>query len=331
MTLKEVYREGCGELSKACVPDVENDAWLLLTHVFSISRAAYYLKAAEEAGQTKTEEYRKLIRERAGRRPLQQITGEQEFMGLSFLVTEDVLVPRQDSETLVEEVLKDLQDPASKREAIRQMIEGQERTGTESLSILDLCTGSGCLGLSALAFLEKKGTHATLLCTDLSEKALQVALQNRDRVLPEACRERVRFARGDLFEAVSGLALGEKESMPQEPNSATAPDSVPAFDIILSNPPYIPTSEVERLMPEVKDFEPRMALDGEADGLAFYRRIAREAPEYLKKNGRIYLEIGYDQGEAVSALLEKNGFTDIAVVRDLAGNDRVVKGRLPKG
>ncbi|MBR1813495.1 MAG: peptide chain release factor N(5)-glutamine methyltransferase [Lachnospiraceae bacterium] len=288
MTLRELYREGCRELASAGVPDAENDAWLLLNHVFSISRAVFYLKAAEEAGEEETKKYRKLILERAGRKPLQQITGEQEFMGLSFLVTEDVLIPRQDSETLVEEVLKDWQDPA----------------GTEPMSVLDLCTGSGCLGLSVGFFWEKAGRPWHLLCTDLSEKALQVALQNRDRVLPEACRERVSFAQGDLFEAL-------REH----------------FDVIVSNPPYIPTSEVEHLMPEVKDFEPRMALDGEADGLAFYRRIAKEAPDYLKKSGRIYLEIGYDQGEAVSALLAENGFTDIAVIRDLAGNDRVVKGR----
>ena len=231
--------------------------------------------------------FEELVSRREGREPLQQILGTQEFMGLSFLVNRHVLIPRQDTETLVELVLKEVKD----REA----------------RILDLCTGSGCIAIS----LAVMGGYRDVTAADLSEAALKVAAENADHLLQERRKEGCRFTlrRGDLFEA---LKPGER------------------FDVLTSNPPYIPTEVVRGLEPEVKDHEPWIALDGTEDGLAFYRRIAHESKAWLNPGACIYLEIGYDQGEAVSRLLEAAGFCNIQVIKDLPGLDRVVRAEIKK-
>lgn len=215
--------------------------------------------------------------------PLQQLTGEQSFMGLDFQVNQNVLIPRQDTEILVEEALKELHD---------------------GYDILDMCTGSGCILISLLWY--SNDCHG--VGVDLSEAALDVAKSNAERLLAEKAEEgRVPavFLQSNLFEKVEGQ-----------------------FDLLVSNPPYIRTDDVETLMPEVRDHEPRMALDGEADGLSFYRKIVEECPAYLKRGGTILFEIGFDQAEEVKALMEQGGFHEIRVVKDYAGNDRVVVGTL---
>lgn len=274
MTLSGLLREGREALQAAGIPEWDLDAWYLLEYAAHCTKNEYFLRPEKEVLPQEKQLYRTLIRKRSAHIPLQYLTGSQEFMGLSFFVDENVLIPRQDTEILVEEALRAL---------------------GSGMRVLDVCTGSGCILLSLLklcAGLEGTGT-------DLSEKALQVAGENARRLGVEAS-----FVQGDLFEPVSGK-----------------------YDCIVSNPPYIASREVDVLMEEVRDHEPRMALDGGEDGLYFYRKLAAQSPKYMKDRGRIFLEIGFDQGEAVAGLLAP-AFDEVRIVQDLAGLDRVVCGIL---
>ena len=284
-TLQTIYREGKEQLELSGVPDADLDAWYLLEFVTGISKARYY--GNPEAGMEEEEvlRYRDVIRQRAERIPLQHITGEQEFMGFSFQVNEHVLIPRQDTETLVEEALGVLKP---------------------KMEILDLCTGSGCILLSLLKLGEKQGI-AGLKGTgaDISREALKVAKENGRRL--EIPGDQLAWVRGDLFEKLEG-----------------------PFDLLVSNPPYIPSGELSGLQEEVRLHDPALALDGHEDGLYFYRRIAAEAGKYLRDGAFLMLEIGWDQGEAVRGLLEAAGYREVEVKKDLSGNDRVVRGRYGK-
>ena len=277
MTYKELLKEGESALAKAQVPEPGLDAWYLLSRAFAIDRVRYLMDKDRPLKEEDVTEacrlYRAMIERRRQRIPLQHILGDQEFMGLTFQVSEHVLVPRQDTETLVEQVLADYRG-------------AQPR-------ILDMCTGSGCIAVS----LASLGRFEQVDAVDLSSEALKVAEQNAGQ---NGCR--IHFMRGDLFSPVKGR-----------------------YDVIVSNPPYIPSGEIEVLEPEVRDYEPRLALDGSADGLAFYRRLSKEAGSYLNDGGRIYFEIGCDQAADVSGLLAAEGFEQIIVVKDAAGLDRVVK------
>ena len=213
-------------------------------------------------------------------------------MGFSFEVTPDVLIPRQDTETLVEEAFS--------------WASAERKREERPLRLLDLCTGSGCVGLSLFLLLRQKGADCSLTVTDISKKALSVAERNAARLVSDADRSRVTFLQGDLLQPVEG-----------------------AFDLIVSNPPYIPSSEIEGLMEEVKDHEPRLALDGSGDGLCFYRRMAADCRDHLNKNGRFLAEIGYDQAETAAAVFRESGWQNITVTRDLSGNPRVLAASLP--
>lgn len=284
-TLQMIYREGKEQLELSGVPDADLDAWYLLEFVTGISKARYYGNPGAGMEEEEVLRYRDVIRQRAKRIPLQHITGEQEFMGFSFRVNEHVLIPRQDTETLVEEALGVLKP---------------------KMEILDLCTGSGCILLSLLKLGEKQGI-AGLKGTgaDISREALKVAKENGRRL--EIPGDRVAWVRGDLFEKLEG-----------------------PFDLLVSNPPYILSGELSGLQEEVRLHDPALALDGHEDGLYFYRRIAAEAGKYLRDGAYLMLEIGWDQGEAVSTLLEVAGYREVEVKKDLSGNDRVVRGRYGK-
>lgn len=277
LTLQQIYREGKETLERVGIAEAGLDAWYLLEYVTGISRASYY----GDPGRVVTEEdlcrYRECIEKRAGHIPLQHITGEQEFMGLSFLVNDQVLIPRQDTETLVEEALK---------------------YAMPGMRVLDLCTGSGCILISLLHFCP----GLTGVGSDISAEALKMARTNGQRLHVE---DRAQWLCGDLFEKVTG-----------------------AFDLIVSNPPYIRSAEIEELQEEVRLYDPRIALDGAEDGLLFYRRIIEESKSYLKNGGRLLFEIGCDQGRDVAELLENAGYTEVSVKKDLAGLDRVAAGRL---
>ena len=273
MTLREAWNLGKKRLTAAEVPDADLDAWYLLEWCTGVSSSHYLAYPDEIISHDQEEQYRASLVKRERRIPLQQITGEQEFMGLSFYVNEHVLIPRQDTEILVEETAKFLRD---------------------GMQFLDLCTGSGCILLSLLHL--KPGVEGTGV--DLSPEALKVAEKNRERLGAKAA-----LIQSDLFDKIES-----------------------AFDVIVSNPPYIKRAEIETLMDEVRLHEPYMALDGHEDGLYFYRKIAEEAPKYLRAGGGLFLEIGCDQGACVAELLRQQGFADVKVVKDLAGLDRVVEG-----
>lgn len=282
MTYGEYLEAGRKRLKEAGVPEPELDAWYLFEAAFQISRAEYFLcagQAVRETHQEKTEAYENGLRRREGREPLQHILGTQEFMGLEFEVNGYVLIPRQDTETLVEAVLSEQRDPATE--------------------ILDMCTGSGCIAISLSAL----GGYRAVEGADISRMALETAKRNGTRLLGAG---RVKFRESNLFSAFS----------PEE-----------AFHVIVSNPPYIPSRVIDGLEPEVRDFEPRNALDGMEDGLYFYRLLAEQSGSHLKDGGCVYFEIGHDQGEAVCELLSAHGFCDMRVIKDLAGKDRVVFAR----
>ena len=308
MTLYDLLNEGSSILRQAGDTDAENDAKLLLLNAFDLNLVHFLmdrlrpLSETDEAVQEQIQNYHAMVAKRASRVPLQQILGSQEFMGLDFFVNEHVLIPRQDTETLVELVLEEQQGKQQEQQPEEQQKKqrGQqpEEQPGKPRKLLDLCTGSGCIAIS----LAVKGGFESVTATDLSKEALKVAERNaRTHQVP------IRFFQGDLF---SALPQSEEKT----------------FDVITSNPPYIPTAVIATLEPEVREHEPMMALDGTEDGLKFYRQIAKEAGSWLKLGGSIYLEIGYDQGEAVSGLLKDAGFTNVRVVKDLPGKDRVVCG-----
>jgi release factor glutamine methyltransferase len=283
MTYRELYDFGSACLAAAGIAEAALDARLLLEAACQTDK--HHLLAHGEAEVTAEleEVYRNYIAHRKKRFPLQYILGEQEFMGLKFLVSPAVLIPRQDSECLVEEVLRYLHD-------------GQE--------LLDLCTGSGCILLSLLHF--SNDCHGT--GTDISAEALAVAAENekRLRALPRDVQplKEVRWLESDLFSAVNGH-----------------------FDIITANPPYIPTGEIAGLMAEVSEHEPRLALDGGIDGLFYHRRLIDQVGQYLNPGGYIFIELGNEQAAAVAEMMARASFAEIEVVKDLAGNERVVKGK----
>lgn len=275
MKLREALQAGTQILEQAKIGEASTDAWYLMEKVCGIDRNAYYMKQEEDISQEEQEEYRILIEKRAERVPLQYITGKQEFMGYSFKVTPDVLIPRFDTEILVDQVLQNL---------------------TPGMKILDMCTGSGCILITLL----KECAGCSGLGVDISKQAILVAKENAKELQVSAS-----WLKSDMFEEVDGK-----------------------FDRIISNPPYIRSLDLLTLEPEVKDFEPVSALDGKEDGLFFYRILAKESRNYLKEDGILYLEIGYDQGADVSKMLEENGYKEVMIIKDLAGLDRVVLGHL---
>lgn len=275
-TYASALRYGKKYLADRQIENSGGDAWYLMEYVWGIDRNYYFLHSDDIIEQKDEERYRDLLQKRGSHIPLQHLTGTCDFMGLTFQVNDQVLIPRQDTETLVESALSRLK---------------------EGDRALDLCTGSGCIILS----LEKLGPGIRGLGADISAAALAVAKRNRDSLGLES-----DFCISDLFEGIEGV-----------------------FDIIVSNPPYIASGKIPGLMEEVRGFEPLLALDGGADGLDFYRRIIKDARDFLKPGGWLGLEIGYDQREAVEELLRRQGFTKTETLQDLSGLDRTVWAENP--
>lgn len=275
MKLRDMYEKGIRVLEGANFPEAKSDIYLLLDGLFGYSMTDVMVHGDKEVSEEQICQYEDALSRRVQHIPVQHITGKQEFMGLSFHVNEHVLIPRQDTEILVEVVLKNLHD---------------------GFSILDMCTGSGCIILSLLHYSnECRGT-----AVDISENAIEVAKQNA-----QALQKEVTFIQSDLFENVTEQ-----------------------FDMIVSNPPYICSDVIPTLMEEVRLHEPMQALDGMEDGLFFYRKIIEESKSYLIRGGMLFFEIGYDQGVSVPELMKAAGYRDVAVVKDYAGLDRVVYGTL---
>ena len=348
----DVLNYGKKILKNAGIVEADLDAWYLFEQSFGISRAQYFLCAREnivgstaqkiavqeqhgdllESGNAlecaelwlkeKLSAYENALKKRAARIPLQQIIGQQEFMGLSFFVNEHVLIPRQDTETLVELVLQEQKD--------------------KDISILDMCTGSGCIAVS----LKKLGGYAHVEGADISEESLKVAKRNSEEILENNdVNNDAVSSRTEQIQNCTNLTNNQNKQDNSEERMVSEASKLSQagvtfrhsdmfsnfpeteqFDVIVSNPPYIPSAVIEELEPEVRDHEPRGALDGTADGLYFYRILAEECAKHLTPGGHVYFEIGYDQGAAVKELLDIHGFKDTRVIQDLAGKDRVVCG-----
>lgn len=273
MTYRELFEYGKKQLEDAEIEEAALDARLLLEYICHTDRNALLVHGDSVRSDLEEQFYRMVIEKRAQRIPLQHITGQQEFMGLTFKVNEHVLIPRQDTEILVEEAMRYLSD---------------------GMRILDICTGSGCILLSLL----KYSNECEGLGVDISDDALAVARENAQNLGLEA-----EFRHSDLLEKVEGK-----------------------FDMIVSNPPYIETAVVDTLMPEVREHEPMLALDGREDGLYFYRRIVEQCTSYMTRGARLFFEIGYDQGETVKDMMIHKGFCEVEIIKDYAGLDRVVTG-----
>ena len=275
---RDTYQNGIKLLTEAGISEAKLDARLLLEFACGTDHNTLLAHPEREVSESEAKEYEEFLNRRSKREPLAYIIGKWDFMGLSFAVNKNVLIPEQDTEVLVEEAMRFLED---------------------GFRILDLCTGSGCIALSLLNY----SNNTTAVGTDISEEALSVAKENAKDL---SLSERALLVKTDLFPEMD--------------------DDGSKFDLIVSNPPYIRSDVIETLAPEVRDYEPRLALDGDADGLVFYRRIIDEAPKYLFSNGYLIMEIGYDQAFEVTELLEKAGcYHDIEVIKDYAGNDRVVR------
>ena len=283
MKLCELLRMGRDRLEKSDVPDADIDADILWQYLSGMNRMDMIMAREDDVDDDKSEAYMKLIEKRSTRIPLQYITGEQNFMGYDFDTAEDVLIPRMDTETLVETALKLVKD------------------ANHNVDVLDMCCGSGCIGVSFGLW----NKNSRIVLADVSEAAIGLARRNVAKLC--AGDDRFEVVRTDLFEQISGK-----------------------YDLILSNPPYIRSDVIETLMPEVREHEPHLALDGKADGLYFYDKIIREAREYLYEDGYILFEIGQDQLDAVRGLLVENGYTDIKGIKDYAGLDRIVTARYLK-
>ena len=329
-SLQKIETTGKKLLVEAGVEEEEAalEVRLLLQESFSLNTASYLLRKQESlckadrekveaAGIEQTEILGKFhsffenFEKRRRRIPLAQILGRQSFYGLDFFVNEDVLIPRADTECLVDLVLEDYADlakQAGKTYAEKRNSEHvsnkhedtvENEANSSSLNILDLCTGSGCIGISVAKHLP----YQELLLVDLSEKALAVAKKNAEKHLGD----NVTLLQSDLLTGVQGKK----------------------FSLLLSNPPYIVSRVIPGLDREVSEYEPKMALDGGEDGLVFYRRIAKEAKAVLLPGARLYLEIGYDQGESVKDIFQKEGYEAVEVFPDLSGNPRVLRGIFP--
>ena len=283
--LRELVKDGEKRLIESGIENSTNEARMILEYICGFDFAQYLLQADTEADPQEQRRYYEAVERRCTHYPLQYILGTAGFMGYEFMVNESVLIPRQDTEVLVEKVL--------------------EKADIEGGRILDMCTGSGCILISLMAL----GHFREGVGVDLSENALRTARMNGIFNKPEwkkdgRTEESLNWIQSDLFENVSG-----------------------PFDVIVSNPPYIPAEVIEGLMPEVRDYEPRLALEGADEGLEFYKKISKAAEGYLKPEGWLFFEIGCEQAEAVTSIMIDEGFRDVTTVQDLAGLDRVVYGR----
>ena len=287
-TYGELLKKGAEMLRQAGTADARYDAEWLLLAVTEKTRSFLFLHGEEECGNEAAEQYFQLIARRSDGEPVQYITGSQEFMGLSFEVNPSVLIPRQDTETLAEQALAEAAEMP------------------RPLRVLDLCCGSGAIAVSVAHALPE----AEVTAADVSEASLDTARRNAEN---NHVADRISFLRTDMFSAFREKAeRGERA----------------AFDLILCNPPYIPTEVIPTLQKEITEHEPVGALDGGADGLDFYRILAEDAWHFLEPDGKLIVEIGSDQAESVSALFRAEGhYMEPAVVRDLAGKDRVIRCR----
>lgn len=304
MTYSEALKTGVRILKDANIEAPTTDAGALLCAAAGCDRVFLFAHGDAEMDESRLKDYLTMLDRRALGCPLQYLTGMQEFMSLSFEVGPGVLIPRQETELLVETVIRFCEDTAPLPEGQAECkAEGQADEGGISAPgqptpprILDIGTGSGCIAISLAHYIA--GCRVTAV--DKMEAALAIAKRN---AVKNGVEGRIEFIQGDLF-----------RNVPEE-----------RYDVIVSNPPYIRKGDIPGLMREVRDHEPIAALDGGEDGLDFYRRIIGKAPSYLKRGGLLAFETGYDQAAAVASLMSA-GLVHIKILQDLSGIDRVVTG-----
>jgi release factor glutamine methyltransferase len=260
------------------------EAEILLAHVLKFKRIELYTNHEKLVTPAELGKFKAMIQRRSQHEPIAYITNNQPFMSLDFYVDRNVLIPRPETELLVEQVVS---------------CSSERNRGASCQLLVDLGTGSGCIAISLAKFLPT----VKVIGTDSSPEALAIAQKNAET---HNVTERCEFRQGDLFEPIQ-----EK------------------IDLIVSNPPYIPSKEIDGLMTDVKDWEPRTALDGGPDGLDYIRKIIAEAPNHLSPNGTLFMEIGFDQGERVKKLAEEAGkYVEVKIIKDLNGKDRILKAHL---
>lgn len=282
-TIGQILEFGKEKLNSNRIIDSNIDAQLLLMEVIKCDRIKLIIDHKEYITKEQEKKYMDFLEQRSKGKPTQYILEYQEFMGFKFKVDKNVLIPRQDTEMLIETILKEAKDNDFKR-------------------IMDIGTGSGCIPISLCKLIE----NSEAVAVDISKEALGIACNN---AITNKVDDRITFINSDLFNKLSDAYYEY-------------------FDVVISNPPYIPSKVIETLMIEVKDFEPRLALDGGNDGLDFYRKITEKSAEFLKSNGYLFFEVGYDQSEAVMDIMVQRKFKDVKIVKDLAGINRVVYGKL---
>lgn len=288
-SIQELLQYGKEQLEQSGNEYAKYERKVLLEEVLGCNYMYMLMNGEEEVSPEKEEEYKALLSRRLEHYPLQYLLGYAHFMDYTFFVSEDVLIPRNDTEILVEcadEIIK--RETAAGTEA--------ESLSAEKYRVIDLCCGTGCIGISLKLY------HGAieLSLADISEKALAVAKRNLEKY-----NLRAELICGDLFCGISRKA-----------------------DMIISNPPYIESRVIGTLMPEVREYEPMMALDGGENGLDFYEKITAQAPDHLRTGGWLLFEIGYNQNEAVQNLMRECGFKDVVGKKDYSGLDRVVMGHL---
>ncbi len=281
MQLKELLKYGEDILQKAGIEEFSSDARVLAMHVMKLDYTGIFMKLADQIPYEEEKKYKELIDVRKTHYPCQYIIGTQDFMGYTFRVKEEVLIPRPETEILVETALT-------------------ETTNMDSVAALDMCCGSGCIGISYSLKRQEGGHHDDkILLGDISDNAISLAGENKFNL-----QANCDIIKTDLFENIQG-----------------------EFDVIMSNPPYIPSEDIDEIMQDVREFEPRLALDGMSDGLYFYREIIDKARTFLKKQGVMIFEIGYNQYEDIRKILTESGFGNVSLKKDYADLDRVVIAR----
>lgn len=263
----------------------ERETELLLSYFLKMNRSEIYLNSDRALKNKEKKQLENMIQERIRKIPLQYITKHQEFMGMDFLVEKGVLIPRPETEILVERVIEKL----------------KKRKSSSHLKIVDLGTGTGIIAISIAKFIK----DITIYATDISKESLQVALKNAQK---HNCEDKIIFLQGDLFEPFQGKI--EKNSL----------------DVIISNPPYVNSDDFKLLPPEIKDNEPKIALYGGVDGIDYYRKIVKEGPKFLKRDGFIALEVGLNQVKIIKELIlkENNYRKNVEIFKDYSGRERVV-------
>lgn len=287
VTIRELLIEATKDLEDLGIRTARLDAEILLYNILGVERIYLHVYPEKEVGQDHEKLFLDQIEKRKKHMPIQYIINNQEFMALDFWVEEGVLIPRPDTESLVEKVIEIYKDHYS----------------PENVNILEIGTGSGAIIVSLAKYIE----NAKLDGIDISAKAISISKKNAKA---NKVDHKIEFSKGSLFDPL--LNKGKEKT----------------YDFIVSNPPYIAKDVMDTLDSGVKDYEPHLALEGGEDGLDFYKDISREAGKYLKDSGYLVFEIGYDQGQAISKLLQENNFEKIDIVKDLAGLDRVVWGKL---